>query len=1280
MDKDTRDAIERATQRARKLLEEDFAAQLEGDFDVRRDGAVAAKAGGHLSARQAFQRERIVAAIEHKRAAGMNASDSVADYVRDAAFTTLNRFAAIKMLEARELVQECITKGEQSAGYREFCGMAPGIPLLPDSVGYRLYIESLFDELSTEVKVLFDRRDPSSVLWPKRATFEQLLEILNAGELAQVWGEDETIGWVYQFFNSREERAAMRDVNQGGSQAPRNSRELAVRNQFFTPRYVVQFLTDNTLGRIWYEMRGTNTGLTERCAYMVRRPEDELAPRAQKDPRDLRVLDPACGSAHFLLYAFDLLLTIYEEAHADPASPNSETTGRTLTEDYPTLDALRKAVPSLILAHNLHGVDIDPRCAQIGQLALWMRAQRAYRHFGISRAERSQIRRSNIVVAEPLVADEQITKEFVAKLADAELGHVFTGLVESLNLAGDLGLLLRVEKLVSRPTPVGHSGDLFAPPEQRIRAALAQFVIDEGARTHTRRRIFTEDVTHALGLLEMSSKAYDVILMNPPFGDPTERAEPFLTDAYPTSRHDLAAGFVEAALAYLVPNGLIGALTTRTIFLQAQSTHFRTSVLDHGKRIQLAADLGYGVLDATVETAAYVVSRHPNPEGIWIRLVNEPDKAVLLRHDLHREYAHTVSSTLFQSLPNNPFLYWMPPRILNTFISGQPFESDKRCVRVGMGTLDDFRFVRCWWEVRPTTLHQDSERVLETRPWVTYAKGGEASPFVIDMPLVVNFGRDGRQVKAFVGARVGSPSRKIQAERFYRRPGIQFGRRVRRFSPAALPSESIFSDSANAVFISSDARQGLYAHLALLNGSATRAIVSAFAPIRKMEVGYLQRMPVPDVSDDVELETLARSQCLAGIARQLAAEQSRWFTTSDLVYASRLSSPEIDRAVLDRYGLTEEDVAALTATSETLSGEDEADDGDEDAPISSPDLWLLPAASWLVGVSFGRFDPRFATGERAVPPPPDPFDPLPSRSPGMWPEGEEPNPCSDILVDDEGHSDDLAGRARAVAERLHVDVPANLHAWLAREFFSLHIKMYSKSRRKAPIYWQLATPSASYSVWLYIQAFNKDTLFRVQNDYAAPKLAHEERRLESLTSELRDGATAPQRKALAAQESVVEELRAFLEELKRIAPLWNPNLDDGVVINFAPLWRLVPQNKSWQKELKTIWDALCEGRYDWAHLAMHLWPERVVPRCAKDRSLAIAHGLEDVFWVEGKNGKWTTRKTPTRSVNELVRERTSPAVKSALKSLLEAPAASGNGSRGRGARRRGRVVVEGGEA
>lgn len=124
-------------------------------------------------------------------------------------------------------------------------------------------------------------------------------------------------------------------------------------------------------------------------------------------------------------------------------------------------------------------------------------------------------------------------------------------------------------------------------------------------------------------------------------------------------------------------------------------------------------------------------------------------------------------------------------------------------------------------------------------------------------------------------------------------------------------------------------------------------------------------------------------------------------------------------------------------------------------------------------------------------------------------------------------------------------------------------------------------------------------------------------------------------------------------------------LDDGVALTMAPLWRLVPQHKAWQKELKTKWDELAAGEYDWAHVAMHLWPERVIPKCAIDRSLAIAHGLEDIFWVVSGDGEWKQRTDPARSIGEIVNERTSTAVKAALKELIEASAPSGPKTRTR---------------
>ncbi len=640
MDKETRNAIERATQRGRKLLEDDFAAQLEGVFDVMRDGTVAAKGGSHLLPRQLFERDRIVAAIEHKRAAGMRAGEAVADFLRDAAFTTLNRFVALKMLEARDLVQECISKGEQSAGYREFTQdtgtSRNGVALLPDGAGYRLYIECLFDELSTEVKVLFDRLDTASVLWPKRTTFEALLEVLNGPELRKVWGEDETIGWVYQFFNSGDERKRMRDE----SQAPRNSRELAVRNQFFTPRYVVEFLVDNTLGRTWLEMYGEGSGLAERCRYFVRSEEEGTRSRPKKDPRELRILDPACGSGHFLLYGFDLLLTIYEEAWGEGESgAKSIATGGTLREDYPDLADLRRATPALILEHNLHGVDIDPRAAQIAALALWLRAQRAWKDARVPAAERPRVRRTHIVVAEPMPSEPALVEEFAARLDPPLLRELFAKMVSEMRLAGELGTLIPVEegiaaelhrareqwarqqqKTIPGLESVRKRSDLdlsgidddgfFHGAEARLLEALRHFAETAANGIGVRRRLFADDAVQGIALIDLLRTRFDVVLMNPPFGAASLAAKKEFEKAYPRTKNDIYAAFVERGIGLLHPHGLLGAITSRTGFFLSSFQKWREEILLKEAPPVVFVDLGYGVMDAAmVEAAAYCLEK-----------------------------------------------------------------------------------------------------------------------------------------------------------------------------------------------------------------------------------------------------------------------------------------------------------------------------------------------------------------------------------------------------------------------------------------------------------------------------------------------------------------------------------------------------------------------------------------------------------------------------------------------------------------------------------------------
>ncbi len=663
MDKPTRNLIQKATQDARRLIEQEYAEQLEGTYDILANGTIISEPGAHLGAAQMLIREKIVAAIEHERAKGISSGDSLATYLREAAFTTLNRFVALKMLEARGLLQECITKGELSSGFKEFTGLAPGLASLPDH-GYRIYIESLFDEIGREVGVLFDRSDPASLLWLRRPVHMDLLAILNAPELASVWGEDETIGWVYQYFNSQEERRAMRDA----SQAPRNSRELAVRNQFFTPRYVVEFLSDNTLGRIWYEMRKGVTTLSERCRYLVRRPNevflgvDEQPPendgdcdltqeeilkkpvyiehRPKKDPRDIRVLDPACGSGHFLLYAFDLLETIYLETWEDQLSPESQATGKCLREDFPDETELRREIPSLILEHNLYGIDIDPRAVQIAALALWMRAQRSWREIDLKPSDRPMVVKTNVVCAEPMPGEEDMRREFIEELKPRVLGQIVETVFKKMKLAGEAGSLLKIEDEIRgalekaekqwqegpRPEQLSIPGfdrkpkqleirfdvesvedeQFWVEAENRILSALNRYA--EGA-TNGRgiRRLFAKDTASDFAFIDLCRKRYDVVLMNPPFGDASLPSKPYIEEVYGDTKGDVYKTFVECFQDRLAPAGFLGIISSRAGFFLAQSTDWRERVLLRLYRPMLLADLGQGVLDAMVETAAYVL-------------------------------------------------------------------------------------------------------------------------------------------------------------------------------------------------------------------------------------------------------------------------------------------------------------------------------------------------------------------------------------------------------------------------------------------------------------------------------------------------------------------------------------------------------------------------------------------------------------------------------------------------------------------------------------------------
>jgi len=334
---------------------------------------------------------------------------------------------------------------------------------------------------------------------------------------------------------------------------------------------------------------------------------------------------------------------------------------------------------------------------------------------------------------------------------------------------------------------------------------------------------------------------------------------------------------------------------------------------------------------------------------------------------------------------------------------------------------------------------------------------------------------------------------------------------------------------------------------------------------------------------------------------------------------------DIDGIAFDLYGFSDADRVA--AQGPGAVAEEDADTGvddDEDEESAAPIDQTAGLLSWAVGVAFGRFDWRLATGERAAPAEPEPFDPLPAKSPGMLPDGAVPfHSHAGILVDDPGHPHDLTRLIEEVLARVEAPVPEDVRRWLQRDFFAFHLQRYSKSRRKAPIYWPLSTTSGGYTLWVYYPSLTSQTLYTAINDFVEPKL----KQVGADVTALRNKGSARTRddeKQFEALQAFELELIELRDTLLKLAPTYKPNQDDGVQISAAPLWPLF-RHKPWQKVLKDTWAKLEKGDYDWAHLAMNYWPERVREKCKTDKSLAIAHGLEELY-IEPKAAPKKARK------------------------------------------------------
>lgn len=517
-------------------------------------------------------------------------------------------------------------------------------------------LTTAFRFITQEIAILFDPEHEYASVWPTHAFLDRVIKRINSEIPPEAFRAPDFLGWVYQF--SRQDLND--DVRKANKGTPQTSYELAIMNQFYTPGWIVKVLSDNTLGRLWLQMhpdsrivptrvlsegeRGPqadylvpNTG--EGIRYRHSEPDGSVA--TFKRVCDITLLDPACGTMHFGQYAFGLFQAMYED--------EIEHAGEQGWPPEPSVTD-RREIPAAIIENNLFGIDIDPRAIQIASLSLLMTAKEAALRSGYSPLD-VKLRRTNLVVANAV----ELEKDRIRRLVDRIGGkgrrefreRLFVAIWDNLQNVSELGSLIQVRESVrsvlhewvtERATEKGLTQLVRRSEEQRRLSFAGELDKTLGAQMDLERRLleeeaakieselldavehaaaqadpdpadhlFAEDTARGLKLLQILSRRFDVIVMNPPYGDFVPAVKKFARAAYPLSYQDIYAAFVDRATQLVTREGYIGALVSSSFMHQTTHEDFRTEILLRRNPLLVLLDLGPGILEATVNTAAIIV-------------------------------------------------------------------------------------------------------------------------------------------------------------------------------------------------------------------------------------------------------------------------------------------------------------------------------------------------------------------------------------------------------------------------------------------------------------------------------------------------------------------------------------------------------------------------------------------------------------------------------------------------------------------------------------------------
>lgn len=1200
--------------------------------------------------------------------------DFLKQAVKQAAYTLLNRIVILRLMEGMGLRSlNVLTGGWNSQGYRDFQFLAK--TLVRDdsdrSEGYSFLLKLIFEDLATELPGLFGSAGIADLIPVPDSLLKTVVEAIDDPELETCWSDDMTLGWVYQYWNDPEREAIDAKLNDGGKVEPH---EIASKTQMFTERYMVDWLLQNSLGPMWLAMcrqhgwtpdceaDGVLDALEERrvdwrtqrdageveltelmplhneaerrWAYYVPQPIPvDAVEHAAESVRDLKILDPAVGSGHFLVVAFDLLFALYKEEARHRGGAEADQWTDT-------------AIVERILEHNLHGIDLDPRAVQIAAAALWLKAQTV-----CSEAKPKQL---NLVASKLGIAslrDDDPGLVELRRTVEEETGIPATltnSLIEALQGADHLGSLLKVDSAIadaiqSFEDSLGlkdkvdrvlfndqgemliQSGGLDkGATEEGIIAALENFLDRHTSAEELGLRLHGEQLAAGVRFVRMVKEdRYDLIVANPPYqGTSKLQHSEYIEAHYRLGKADLYAAFLLRGLELVRPHGVSAMLTMRNWMFIRQYSGLRENLL-RDSDVRALGDFAVGAFDEVPNDLLSVVVSviHGTPPVTVNSIAQQPTATTDASYDrlrTQRKRAATIAhvgcnefdSAALSVVANWPLVHWWTPNQIAAYAAA-PKLHELMEGRLGCRTSDNVRFLRNVWELpRSEVWAYRWQDGLQLPPplisWVPYIKGAAGKQWAEPLATCISWKAHGFEVGVTLEEKYNAYP---QSSEFYFRRGIAFamigidvGGRAHRFA-------SVIGDKGSSVY-----PENIPAVLATLNSAASHATLNALNPSMSFQVGDVLRLPL--------LNVVHADEVLERVDEAFAASESH--NEPSIEYRAPGPSTWTD---VQRWAQRAVDLGEGEPLPEYVK------ELDPEPPTDH--------ISFAVGVALGRFGPN---GEGILNPESDNLDhALPHGI--LFLDGTL---ADTDLRDDLGH--DAAQVIHNTWTEHGSDSAANIgvRKWLRTKFFpDVHKGMYENR----PIHWPLTSAGKIFIAWINIHRWNARTL-----THLLAKLNDTLRRIDGEIEDLKEAVNSPDKSTSRDARDDYDDRRKWRDELKEFVdnvqqcadkgPLppdvaagkkavpprdcdapYDPDLDDGVMINSAALWPLL--DPVW-KDPKKWWIQLAHADpkgnkdYDWSHLAMKYWPERVDGKCQTDPSLAVAHGC---FWKyhPAKAWKWELR-------------------------------------------------------